>query len=429
MANSFDSNITRKLARVFLDKFESARVLSKNVDTQLLAGRFDPASGENVDFKRPTDYTSSRSSTGDATGIADDIITGKATGTVQDYFTVLVDFNEADQAIKMDQLDQLLAPMATRIVTDLELDFAEFMMKNSGLLSGTVGTAVGNTAANAWSDIAKAGAVMSASGIPTDAPWYYGVNPFTQTTLANAQRTLGSGGTSGALIKTAHEKSVISRMFAGFDEVMTATTLASFTSATSGDLVGAVNGTPDATYLTAKDTMTQSITVDGFTNTFTIKAGQMVQITGRNRLNLSTRQSIIDEAGANILYTGTVTTDAVITSGAGTIIVTGPGLFVSGSPYNTIDSAIADNDVITILNATNTLHQPNLFWHKQAFSIGSVPIKKLFSTDTLMETEDGLLMRVSKFSDGLTNVQSVRFDLRPAYSVLNPFFAGHGWGN
>ena len=422
-SNNFDSNFTRKLARVFLEKFESARVLSKNVDTQLLTGKFDPASGANVDFKRPTDYTSSRSSTGDATGIADPIITGKATGTVQDYFTTLVDFNEADEAIKMDQIDQLLAPMATRIVTDMELDFAEFMMKNSGLLAGTVGTAV-----DTWPDVARGGAVMKAAGIPTDAPWYASVNPYTQAVLANIQRTLASGGISGELIDSAHKKAIISTNFGGFDEVMTATTLASFTSATSGDLVGAVNGNPDVTYLTAKDSMTQSITVDGFTNTFTIKAGQMVQVTGRNRLNLSTRQPIITDTGATVLFTGTVTADAVITAGAGTIVVTGPAIFESGGSYNTTASAVVDGDVVTILNASATLHQPNLMWHKQAFSIGSVPIKKLFSTDTLATTEDGLQLRVSKFSDGLTNVQSVRFDLRPAYAVLNPFFSGHLWG-
>ena len=145
MANSFDSNITRKLARVFLKKFESARVLSKNVNTQLLQGRFDPSSGDKVDFKRPTDYISRRTTQGDlaAAGFtASNIITGKATGTVQDYFTVEVDFQEADQSIKMDQMDELLAPMATRIVTDLEVDFADFMMKNSGLIAGSPDTAV-----------------------------------------------------------------------------------------------------------------------------------------------------------------------------------------------------------------------------------------------------------------------------------------------
>ena len=162
MANNFDSNITRKLARVFLEKFDSYRVMSKNVDTQMLDGKFDPSTGDTVDFKRPTDYTSYRNATGDLTSAtADSIITGKASGVVQDYFTVYVNYSEAAQAIEMDQLDQLLAPMATRIVTDLELDFANFMMINSGLVAGTVGTA-----ASTWAHIAEAGAVLQANGIP-----------------------------------------------------------------------------------------------------------------------------------------------------------------------------------------------------------------------------------------------------------------------
>lgn len=423
MANNFVSNITRELARFFLESFESARVLSKNVDTQLLTGRFDPASGADADFKRPTDYTSSRSPTGDATGIADDIITGKATGTVQDYFTVLVDFDEADEAIKMDQLDELLAPMATRIVTDLELDFAQFMMKNTALLAGTVGTAV-----TTWSDVAEAGSVMQSNGVPMDDRWMYAMNPYTMKTLSDVQRTTGAGGVAGGLVKSAHERAIITEDFAGM-RVMSATTLASFTTPTTSDLVGAVNGAPDVTYVAAKDSMTQSVIFDAF-GTFTgvIKAGTVVEFTGINRLNLSTRQAVVNGSGANVLWTATVTADATFTSGAGTLILTGPGIFESGGSYNTTASAILNDTVATILNADATLFQPNLFWHKKAFSIGSVPIKKLFSTDTLATTEDGLQIRVSKFSDGLTNVQSVRFDLRPAYAVLNPFFAGQGWG-
>ena len=120
MANNFDSNITRKLARIFLEKMETKRVLSKNVDTQLLDGKFNPSSGDTVDFKRPTDYKSKRTSDGDVSGgPASDIITGKASGVVQDFFTVDVDFAIVDQALKMDQLDELLAPMADRIVRDL----------------------------------------------------------------------------------------------------------------------------------------------------------------------------------------------------------------------------------------------------------------------------------------------------------------------
>ena len=296
-ANSFDSNFTRKLARVFLEKFDSERVLSKNVDTQLLQGRFAPDTGANVDFKRPTDYVSVRTAKGDVSGEdPSDIITGKATGTVQDYFTAFVDYDEADEAIRMDQLDQLLAPLATRISTDLELDFANFMMTNTALLSGAVGNAVGENN-DAWDDVARAGAVMASSGIPRDAQWMYAANPFTQVKLASNQRSLGVN----PEVATANEKATIADNFAGM-KVMTATTLSTYTTGAEADRAGTLNGNPDVTYLTAKDTMTQSLIVaDIGAGSTVIKAGETVTITAAsgaiNRLNLSTRQQIVDELG------------------------------------------------------------------------------------------------------------------------------------
>ena len=45
MANNLSSNVTRKVARVFLDAFEASRVVTKTVNTQLLSGKFNPSSG------------------------------------------------------------------------------------------------------------------------------------------------------------------------------------------------------------------------------------------------------------------------------------------------------------------------------------------------------------------------------------------------
>ena len=424
MANDFDSNITRPLARVFLEKFESERVLSKNVDTQLLAGKFNPSTGESVDFKRPTDYVSVRTPKGDVSGeTASDIVTGKATGTVQDYFTTFVDYDEADEAVRMDQIDQLLAPLATRIKTDLEVDFAGFMLKNTALIAGTVGTP-----ADTWDDVAEAGAIMQATGVPMDSEWMYAVNPFTQRKLASNQRSLGAGGSAGGLISDSHRRAIISDDFAGL-KVMTATTLDSFTIAAGADRAGTLSGNPDVTYSTAKDTMTQVLPVTAFQANLVVAAGETIQITGRNRLNLSTRQLILDETGSEIVWTATVTTGVTLgASGEGNITVTGPAIFESGGAYNTVDTAPVSGDVVTLLGSALTTYQPNMFWHKQAFGIGSVPIKKLHSTDTLATTEDGLQFRVSKGVGFLENEQKIRFDFRPAYSVLNPFFAGQGWG-
>jgi len=424
MPNNFDSNFTRKLARVFLEKFDSERVLSKNVNTQLLSGKFDPSTGTIVDFKRPTDYQSVRTTGGDITSnSASDIITGKASGVVQDYFTVHVNYDEADEALKMDQLDELLAPMATRIKTDMELDFASFMMKNCNLVAGSAGVGV-----STWDQIASAGALMQSVGVPMDMPWCYAVNPFTQRSLASNQRSLGGG--SDSTVDNANQKAMITRNFAGFN-VFTATTLASYTTGSGADRVGTIAANPDVTYATAKDTMTQTIRIDGLANGIVIAPGETVIISGRNRLNLSTRQPILDETGATVLFKGVVKTGGTVTTGSVSVVISGPAIFETGpgASYNTVASAPVAGDVITLgCQTQNKLVQPNLFWHPQAFGIGSVPLKKLYSTDTIATTEDGLQFRVSKGTSFLQNKQLVRFDFRPAYAVLNPFFAGHGYG-
>ena len=404
----------------FLDSFQASRVLSKNVDTQLFQGKFNPGTGESIDIKRPTDFTTVRTPKGDVSGqTKSDIITGKATATVQDYFTAFVDYDEADEAIKMNQLDQLLAPMATRLNTDFETDYAQFMLKNTGLLSGTVGTAL-----TTWDHVAGMGAIMQASGVPMDGSWCAAVNPFVQRKLASDQRSLG--GETGAM--TANQRAVITDNFAGM-KVMTATTLGSYTTGAGADRTGAVVGTPVATYSAARNTMTQVIGVTGFQANLVVAAGETITVAGRHRLNLSTRKVMIDETGAPILFSATVTETVTLDgSGAGNLTVTGPAIFETAGAYNTVSSAIAAGDVVTLGGAASTIIQPNLFWHKQAFTVASVPIKRLHATDTIATTEDGLQLRVTKDSDFYKNENQVRIDFRPAYGVLNPFFAGQGYG-
>lgn len=424
MANNLDSNFTRQLAKVFLPAFDNARVLSKNVDTQLLQGRFNPDSGDNVDFKRPTDYVTKRTSNGDISATtATSIITGKATGTVQDYFTEEVDFYEADEAIKMGQLDELLKPIATRLVTDMELDFAKYCTENAGLLAGSYGTAV-----TTWSDVAAAGAVMRSAGIPMDEDWCYFVNPYTQVSLASDQRSLGAGGVAGKNIDNANSMATIAERFAGM-RVMTADSLHSLTTHSGADRAGALAANPDVTYVTHKDSMEQSLSVSGFQANLQVRAGEVIQITGRNRLNMSTRKPVVNASGANVAFTAVVSEAVTLSgTGTGTIKIKGPAIYEATGAYNTVDSAPISGDVVTLLGSASTLYQPNMFWHKKAFSIGFVPMKKLDAQDTVMTTKDGINIRISRGSSIRENKQIVRFDLRPAYATLNPFFAGQGWG-
>lgn len=429
MANStnvLDNNTTTPLAKTFLKEFEASRVLTKTVDTQLLSNVFNPSSGTTADFKRPHDYKSDRTAGGDISAVdKSDIVSAKATGTVQDYFTVHMDWDEVDEALKLDQLDQIIAPAAQRIVTDLELDFGAYMYKNCNLHYGTPGTAV-----DAWSDVAGAGALMDSMGVPNMGERYYVMNPYTTTNLAGVQNALASGDTN--MVTTAWQNAMITNKFGNL-QALTSSALASYTSGTlsaGANRAGTLSAAPDVTYATNKDTMTQTLAVTGFgAGADTIKAGEIVQITGRNRIGLATRSAFTDAAGAQVLWSGVVTADVTLTAGAGNIVVAGPGLFEANGQYNTTDTALDSGDVITILNpAASTVYQPNMFYHKQAFGIGTVKLKKLYSTDTVMTTKDGISIRVSKYADGDANKQKIRFDILPAYVTFNPFFAGQGHG-
>jgi len=421
MANSLSSNITRVVAKVFLEAFESSRVITKTVNTQLLAGRFIPSSGSTVDFKRPHDFNTIRTSGGDiSSSTKSDIIAGKATGTVQNYFTAATEWSNIQEALELDQLDDILAPMASRIVTNLELDFAAYMMKNASLRYGTHGTAV-----STWSHVAGAGATMDSIGISPSDEKYYLMNPFTVATLASAQTGLTA---ADSLVRTAWENAQISTNFGGM-RALSATTLASFTSGTGADRAGTLSAAPDATYLTAKDTMTQSLAVTAFQANMVVKAGDMVTIASVNRLNLNTRQAMVNASGTNVAWTGVVTADVTLgSSGEGTLVVAGAAIYEATGQYNTVTAAPANGAVVTILSATATLYQPNLFYNKQAFGLGTVKLPKLYSTDTVATTSDGMSIRISKYSDGNANTQKIRFDLLPAYAVFNPMFAGQGFG-
>ena len=175
--------------------------------------------------------------------------------------------------------------------------------------------------------------------------------------------------------------------------------------------------------------MTQTLPVTAFSANGTVKAGEVIQVTGRSRLNLSSRGTILDGSAANIKFAGTVTEDVTLNgSGAGNLVIAGAGIFEANGQYNTTDTALASGDVVTLLGAASTLYQPNMFYHKQAFGLGTVKLPKLYSTDTVATTSDGMSIRVSKYSDGDTNQQKIRFDLLPAYATFNPFFAGQGFG-
>ena len=422
MDNNLSSNTQATLSKKILDRFESQRTISKTVNTQFLSDAINANTGDTVFIKRPGRFKSTRSPDGDLVNLgstANSIIAGKAAGTVQDFITVEVDWSILEEATQLNQLDELVVnPMIDELVATLETSFGEFALRNCNLSVGTPGVE-----ADAWGDIAQAGALTKAMSFPTGEITYL-VNPFNQVALAEIQRSIG---TADGLVNPAFKDAVINSKFAGL-RVMTSDSLASFTAGSNSGRVGAIIGTPNAAYVTAKDTMTQSITVDGLGVSGTVKAGEIIEVTGKFYLNQSTRKIILN-GGVGVKWRAVVTEDAVISGNAVTIIVAGPAIKESTEQYDTINAALADGDVVTFLNTDDAITQPNMFYHKNAYSIGSVPLPRLSAQDTFMKSKDGLQIRMSRGSSLRENKQIMRLDLLPAFAVLNPFLAGQGFGS
>jgi len=428
VANRLERNFTRRVMDAFIPAFEKQRVLSKTVDSQLFKGKFTPKSGEYVDIKRPHRYKSKRTTGGDISSLtANNIVSARAFAKVQDYITVDIEWTNKEEALELNQLTEIIAPAAVEAVTTLETSLGEFMLQNAGLSYGTPGNAV-----STWGNVAGARSFMNAIGAPMGDK-YYVMNDFTVEALADVQNSLTGG--ADRLVTTAWEEAQISTKFAGLN-ALASNSMATRTSGSSADRVGALAATPTATYANVKDNYVQSLSLTGLTvsKTAALKAGDILEFTGtgslaRSYIHQLTRQTAFGSGGTPLKWRCTVLEDAdTDSSGETTVSVAGPAVYESGGAYNTISAALASGDVFTILGAVDVEIQPNLFYLKEAFSVAYVKIPKLYSTDTRAVTSDGVALRTSLYADGDKNEQKMRIDMLPAFGVLNPFWAGQGFG-
>jgi len=426
MANSLSSNTTSKVMRAFVKNMEKQRVLSKTINSQVFQGEFTPQFGDTIYIKRAHRYNALRTTAGDISAATkSDIISGKAAATVQDYITVAMEWTNREEALEMDQLEKILMPAAEQCVIELETSLCDYMIKNCALATGTPGTVI-----DAWGDIASQMSLMKSIGVPMG-EIYSVMNPWTVQNLASAQTGLSAD--PSRLVQVAWEQAQISTPFAGL-RAITSNSLSTYTAGTDTDRVGALSATPTATYLAHKDSMIQTLAVTGLDAASTILAGEVLEFTGtgalaRSYIHQRTGKTVFDSTGAPIPWRCTVTADATMDGGgAGTLLVVGAAINETDGQYNNISPPLVSGDVFSVLGTEDTEYQPNLFYHKDAFGVAYIKLPKLYSTDTVATSEDGLSIRVSKYADGDANKQMIRFDLLPAFGTLDPFMAGKGYG-
>jgi hypothetical protein len=422
MANNLDSNVSQIVLKKFLPGFMSDLVLTKTVDRQLLAGEINADTGDSVSFKRPHQFSSLRTPGGDISGQAkNNLISGKATGRVGNYITVAVQYSQLEEAIKLNQLDQILAPIRQRMITDLETELAQFMMRNGALSLGSP-----NTPINKWSDVAQTASFLKDLGV-MEGENYAVMDPWSAQRLADAQSGLHG---SDKLIQSAWEDAQISGNFGGIRALMSNGLSSRTQGAFGGTLT--VQTAPTVTYDAVKDTYQFSVTLTGATASVTgfLKAGDQVKFSSTYWLNQQSKQ-ILYNGSTPISFTATVLTDANSTAGgAVTLSLSGVPIFDTTNPqYNAVQRQLAAGDSVSVIGTSAQAIKPNLFYNKFFVGLGTVPLPKLNSIDSAVATYEGFSIRVHKYADGDANVQKMRFDLLPAYVCYNPHMGGQFFGN
>jgi len=421
--NKLDSNVSQIVLKKFLPGFMSDLVLAKTVDRQLLAGEINSNTGDSVSFKRPHQFSSLRSPTGDISGqTKNNIVSGKATGRVGNYITVAVEYTQLEEAIKLNQLDEILAPVRQRIVTDLETELAQFMMRNGAQSLGSP-----NTPINKWSDVAQTASFLKDLGVEKGEN-YAVMDPWSAQRLADAQSGLHA---SDQLVRTAWEDAQIASNFGGIRALMS-NGLASRTQGAFGGTL-TVSTTPTVTYDAVKDTYQFSLTLAGATASVTgfLKAGDQIKFTSTYWLQQQSKQ-VLYNGSAPISFTATVLADANSTAGgAVTVTLSGVPIYDAApqQQYNAVNRAVTSGDAVTVIGTAGQTMKPNLFYNKFFCGLGTIPLPKLNSIDSAVATYEGFSIRVHKYADGDANVQKMRFDLLPAYVCYNPHMGGQFFGN
>ncbi len=424
-SNNLNSNVSSITIKKFAEGFKSTNVLLNAVDRQVIEGELNPNTGESVFLKRPMQYQALRTATGDVSALsASNLISGKIEAKISNYCTVYISYDQIEQALKLNQWEEILAPAYEKMNTELELELGSYILKNGSLQLGTVGTAI-----TKWSDVAQCGSFLSDLGLNTGRK-YAIMDPWAAQALADKQGALSSGNVE--LIRSAWEDAQISGNFAGVRAIMSN----ALSNRTAGTAAGAatvtVKTTPTLTYSTVKDTMQMTVTLTGASlATKALAVGDQVQFTATSWINQQTKQ-VLFRNGAAVPFTATVTAAAAAVGNDITVTLSVAGVFDSTNPqFNTVNRQITAGDAVVILGAASTVYKPNIFMHEKAIAMGTVELPKLNGWDSSVFTSasTGLSMRATMSSDPLKNVQAMRIDLLPAFATLIPHGCGQFFGN
>lgn len=402
MANAFYT--PTQVAAEFVRMLEEELVFGAMVGTDM-SDEFK-MNGSTVYVRRQMQYLGQDNNL-DLSSFVEDVTEGTVAVSMDKTWSNKVTIGATDRTLSFDRwAEQVIRPNARRAAEKIETSITALYPKFYHF-DGTPGTTPSTVLA-----LAEAGAYMTDVGIPVSGR----VGFFTPVAAAKISAAVAATNVNGRN-KTALEKASIG-MIANID---------SYDSAfVPTHTVGVATGTPlvnggsqNVTYATAKDTWSQTLNTDGWTNSTTgiLKAGDTFTIANVFSVHPGTK------ASTGRLQTFTVLADA--NSGASTgpaALTISPPIITSGG-FQTVNSVPADNAAITVKTGTGaTGYRQNLILDPECVTLVTRPLDIAADAGLKTSTRRGnkVTVSVSEWIDGNTLAHNMRFDMLWGTQVLDP---------
>lgn len=389
------------LAKVALSHLENNLVFAKLV-TRDYENSFQKV-GDTISIRKPIKGNIADGPTISSVG---DTTEGKTTLVLDKQKVSTFQFTSKEMTLSVDEMsERFIKPQMIRLANQIDQDLAA-LYANVWNYVGTPGTTLAS-----WAALARGSQRLDEMAVtdsrnavlsPADAYALAG-SLTTQYVQKRAESALGEA-QIGRLARA---------------DVFSGQNVASFTTGARGGTPLVNGASQNVTWATAKDSNSQSLITDGWSNSITgiVKAGDVFTIAGVYAVNPITKATL------PYLQQFVVTADGT-SSGAGALTMTiSPAIIASGE-YQTVSAAPADNAALTFVGSAATGYSQNMMFAKEAFALAVRPLDILpGSVDVARESYKGLSVRVWPTADWTNDLAKWRLDILYGVKAIYPDLA------
>lgn len=341
------------------------------------------------------------------------------------------DVEEANTSIAIDQRKHVSWKFSTQDLTLTIEDYSERYIKPAAItLAQTIDAKGYDLYKNVWNQVGTPGTVpgtyaevspvaqrMDEMAVPSEHR-YLALNPAAHYKIAGDQVGLQNP----AMIKTAYEQAQIGRIAAM--DAFSAQNVKSHAVGAHGGTPLVNGGSQNVTYAAAKNTNTQTLVTDGWTNsTAVLKEGDVFTLAGVFAVNPVPGEGTTGKTVLPYLQQFVVTADATSDGAGNATISISPAIITSG-PYQTVDAVPADNAQVSVIGTASTAYPQNLGFHKNAFALVTCPLEMPDGAPwKSRESHNGLSIRVVKDYDIATDDEIIRMDVLYGWKAIYPDLA------